>query len=67
MKFRDYDVEIPKPYHNGKQWIYDDTPTYQNLLDCFMETQRPEGEKKIREQYGNTRLRDPFRKINKSQ
>tara|TARA_B100000131_G_scaffold318843_1_gene363528 strand:+ start:199 stop:1512 length:1314 start_codon:yes stop_codon:yes gene_type:complete len=65
MKFRDYDVEIPKPYHNGKQWIYDDTPTYQNLLDCFMETQRPEGEKKIREQYGNTRLRDPFRKINK--
>ena len=65
MKFRDYDVEIPKPYHNGKQWIYDDTPTYQNLLDCFLETQRPEGEKKIREQYGNTRLRAPFRKINK--
>ena len=45
--------------------IYEDTPTYDNLLSCFLETQRPEGERKIREQYGNTRCRDPFRKINK--
>ncbi len=65
MKFRDRTIEIPKPFHNGKQWVYEDTPTYDNLLSCFLETQRPEGERKIREQYGNTRCRDPFRKINK--
>ena len=32
----------------------------------FLETQSvPEGDKSTREKYGNTRLRDPFRKINK--
>jgi hypothetical protein len=65
MKYRDFNIEYPKPYHNGKQWVYEDSPIYQNLLECFLETQRPEGEKNIREKYGNTRLRDPFRKTNK--
>ena len=65
LKFRDFNVKYPKPYHNGKQWIYEDSPIYENLLECFLETQRPEGERKIRERYGNTRLRDPFRKVNK--
>ena len=65
MKYRDFSVEYPKPYHNGKQWVYEDSPIYQNLLECFLETQRPEGEKNIHEKYGNTRLRDPFRKTNK--
>ena len=65
MKFRDWTKEYDKPYHNDKQWMYDKTPIYDNILDCFLETQRPEGDKSTREKYGNTRLRDPFRKINK--
>ena len=65
MKFRNWDKEYDKPYHNGKQWMYDKTPIYDNILDCFLETQRPEGDKGTREKYGMTRLRDPFRKINK--
>ena len=31
MKFRDRTIEIPKPFHNGKQWVYEDTPTYDNM------------------------------------
>ena len=33
MKYRDFNVEYPKPYHNGKQWVYEDSPIYQNLLE----------------------------------
>ena len=43
MKFRDKVQEYDKPYHNDKQWMYDKTPIYDNILDCFLETQRTRG------------------------
>ena len=58
MIFRDLNHEYEKPYQDGK-WIYPD-PIYDNILNCFLRTQRPEGIYKEK-----TRLRDPFRKINK--
>ena len=58
MIFRDLNHEYKKPYQDGK-WIYPD-PIYDNILNCFLRTQRPEGIYKEK-----TRLRDPFRKINK--
>tara|TARA_B100000287_G_scaffold326159_1_gene310444 strand:+ start:3833 stop:5125 length:1293 start_codon:yes stop_codon:yes gene_type:complete len=61
MNFRDFNKEYPAPYHNGKKWVYDDTPIYKSIEDCFHQTQRPVGIIKD----GQTRCRDPFRKINK--
>ena len=53
-------LEYPKPFHNGEKWVYDKSPIYKNLLDCFHESQRP-----IDSFKKNSRLRDPFRKVNK--
>ena len=59
MNYRDKTTEnFTPPYQDGK-WIYPDS-IYDNILNLFLRTQRPEGIYKE-----NTRLRDPFRKINK--
>ena len=64
MIFRDLNHEYEKPYKKkndqGREiWFYPDN-IYDNILNCFLRTQRPEGIYKEK-----TRLRDPFRKINK--
>ena len=41
MIFRDLNYQYEKPYQDGK-WIYPD-PIYDNILNCFLRTQRPEG------------------------
>lgn len=65
MKFRDFTVEYPKPIkEDGNPWDYTKTPIYDEIINCFWETQRPEDHKIYKEE-GTTRLRDPFRKINK--
>ena len=61
MIFRDYDEKIIPPYQDGK-WIYPD-PIYHQVEECFLRTQRPEGVTKYKN--NKSRLRDPFRKINK--
>ena len=64
MIFRDLNHEYQKPYkkkneRGRKVWFYPDS-IYDNILNCLLRTQRPEGIYKEK-----TRLRDPFRKINK--
>lgn len=59
MNFRNFELDYPKPFHNGKKWVYEDSPIYENLLSCFWNTQHPEDSFK-----DSPRLRDPFRKIN---
>ena len=59
MRFRDFTVDYPKPYRTDK-WIYSESPIYENIENCFLDTQRPEDKWKEK-----GRLRDPFRKINK--
>ena len=64
MIFRDLNHKYKKPFkkeneQGRKVWFYPDS-IYDNILNCFLRTQRPEGIYKEK-----TRLRDPFRKINK--
>ena len=65
MKFRDFTKEYPLPVkRENEPWDYSVSPIYDEILQCFWETQRPEDVKPYKLD-GTTRLRDPFRKINK--
>jgi hypothetical protein len=65
MKFRDWNKEYTAPTKDGSNpWDYSKSLIYDEILNCFHETQRPEDVKPYKTD-GNTRLRDPFRKINK--
>jgi len=65
MKFRDLSKQYPAPVKNGDNpWDYSNTPIYDEILNCFWETQRPADVKPYKES-GKVRLKDPFRKLNK--
>ena len=63
MRFRNQNINHPPPIKPmGEPWNYSVSPIYQNILNCFWDTQRPYEIKEYRN--NNPRLRDPFRKIN---
>ena len=60
MKFFDNTRKTNIPQKINGKWDYSVEPLYKNLLNVFWETQRPVDKFKN----SNSRLRDPFRKMN---